>query len=218
MVLFDSCNKVFKQPYGNFICAVVVVSVAREVAFNLKVRCKTGFRIADCGYFCIFDCGKRINYMAESCNSGCKCAAYIGIDERKLGSFVIIFVVHIVNEIKRIHVNVGKPVEIPVVMLHNFVVVKYIRSNRCIARTYLLPFYKSFVYAAVDGVKQGFCKICTRPEELHFFSRLSCGNTAAYRIVISPNRAHNIIVFILNRACFDGNICRIVAEVFRQTF
>ena len=54
-------------------------------------------------------------------------------------------------------------------------------------------------------------------EELDFLTGLSCGYAAADAVVIAPYRTHHIIVLILDRGCVNGDLCRVLFEVLRET-
>ena len=100
------CLKRLEKPNGDIVCAVIVVSVTREVAYDLEVLCKAGNRVADDFDFRVLDGGETIDNVAEACDTCCKCAANIGIDEGHFGGFVVVLVVHVVNQVQRIHVQV----------------------------------------------------------------------------------------------------------------
>ena len=187
----DEC---LEQPYSNFVCAVIILSVAWEITFYFKIFYEgncidnvTGFvcnvnLLAVNLNFCIFHCRERIYYMAETCDTGCKCTAYICIDKSKLCCFVVVLIVHVMNSVKCIYVCTSKPLEHCKIFLLNFFVVRSI-DNICsdwlVVWSNLHTFLDHFVFTAVESVKKSFCKVGACAEELHFLSCLSCRNTAA---------------------------------------
>ena len=62
------------------------------------------------------------------------------------------------------------------------------------------------IISAVDGNKEQLCKITPCAEELHLLTDLHSRNTAGDSVIVAVNWAHYIIVFILDRVCFAGNL------------
>ena len=143
--------------------------------------------------------------MRETCNTCSKCSANISIDKSKFCSFIIVFIMHIVNCIQSIYIQISKPFKHNIILSHYFIIIKIFRSDWLQFWSYLCIRSKSstFIFTTIDSVKQSFCKVSTSSEELHFFTSLSCRYTTADRIVITPNWAHYIIIFILDRRCID---------------
>ncbi len=118
--------------------------------------------------------------MAETSNTSCKCSLNVCIFQSKFFCFVVIFIVHIVNCVQNIYVNISKPFKHCLVFANNHRIVRsinYIICNRRIFRTNLHTLFQTFIASAVESVKQCFCKVSTSTKELHFFSSLSCRYT-----------------------------------------
>ena len=154
--------------------------------------------------------------MRESCDTCCKCTTYIGIDQCHLRCFIVVFVMHVLDQVQYVYIQSGEPVHHLVVFSHYFIIIKVFRSDRCVSRSYLI--FWLAVDTTVDRVKKAFCKVCSCSEKLHFFTSLCCRYAAADRIVIAPYRTHCIIIFILDRTCFNRNMWSVVLEVLRKTF
>ena len=152
--------------------------------------------------------------MREACNTGCKGAAYIGINQSHLSSFIVVLVMHVLNQVQDVDIKSCQPVQHKVILLHDLIVVKILGSNRCISRSDLSAVL--LVHTAVDGVQQALCKVCSCTEELHLLTGLCCGYAAADGIVIAPYRLHDIIVLVLDGGGGDGNLSRILLEVLRK--
>ena len=114
---------------------------------------------------------------------------------------------HIVDEVQDIYVQTCQPVKHYVILVHNLIIVKILGGDgsklgsnlhglSCLVLVFL-------VLAAVDSVKQSFCKVCTRTEELDLLTCLGSGYAAADAVVITPDGLHNIIVLILDRRCLN---------------
>ena len=231
MVLLDLSDECLEKPLCNFVCAVIILAVAWEVAFNLEVvshvRSKDSLALlvrnvdvaAENLYLCVLDCREGVNNVAESCNTCCKCAADVCVDECELSCFVVVLVVHVVDCVECVYIQTSKPFKHDVVLVHYFVVVKVFACDWCHFRSNLYAWCKTcfFVLTAVDCVEQSLCKVGACTEELHFLTSLCCRYAAADRVVITPNRAHDVVVLVLDRRCVNRNLCGIVAEVLRQS-
>ena len=121
---------------------------------------------------------------------------------------------HILDEVQDIHINAREPFHHVIIACHDFVVIQIFGSNRAVTWTHLIV--RFFVNAAVNRVKQALSQVRAGAEELHFFAGFSCRDAAANRIVVSPNWAHHIIVFILDGAGFHRNIRRIGLKSCRK--
>ena len=214
--LLDLGHERLEEPNGDIVGAVVVVSVTREVAFNLEVLCKTCSRIADNFYLGVLDCAQAIDNVAEPCDTRSERAADVGVDESHFGGFVVILVVHVVNQVQRIHVQVRNPVHVKFELVDNFVVVEIFAGNWRIFRADLFAFHEAFILTAVDGVEERLGKVCAGAEELHFLAGLGGRNAAADAIVVAPNRTHCVVVFVLDGACLYRNLGRELLEVVRK--
>ena len=155
--------------------------------------------------------------MAEACDTRSKRTADIGIDEGHFGSFVVVLVVHVVDEVQRIHVDAREPFQHDVVLVHHFVVVEVFARNRRIFWTDLLTLHEAFILTAVDGVEESLGEVCAGAEELHFLTGLGCRNTAADAVVIAPNRTHRVVVFVLDGAGLYRDFSGELLEVVRKT-
>ena len=142
--------------------------------------------------------------MGEACNAGCKCTAHVSVNKCHLGSLIIILVVHIVDKVKGIDIKAGKPVHHHLKSSNDLVIIKVIRCYPLVGRSHLLTVFG--VNASVEGIEQALCKVCTGAEELHLLAGLSCRNTAADGIIVSPYGLHNVVVLILHGACGNGNL------------
>ena len=137
MIFFNLIKECTKKPYTNLIGTLIIVTVTWEVSLCLKSYYNTIF-ITNSLNFCVLNCTQRVNYMRESCDTGCECTAYIGINKSHLSSFVIIFIMHILNQVQRIHVQPRQPIHHAVVGSDHLVVVEHLAGDRAIRRAALL--------------------------------------------------------------------------------
>ena len=198
----------------DLVCSVVIVTIAWEISLNNKVCCNSVL-ITDCFYLCIFNCRQGIYYMRETCDTGCKGTVNLCIDQSHLCCFIVVFVMHIVDHVQCSNIQMSQPVHHLIVFLNYLVIVKILRSDRLILRSYLL--FCLLVNTAVDGIKKTFRKVCTSAEELDLFTCLCSRYTAADAVVIAPYRTHYIVILILNGTCCNRNICSIFLKVLRQS-
>ena len=115
--------------------------------------------------------------MAKSCDAGSKCSAHVGVYKGKLCRLIEVLVVHVMNKIKGIYVNVSKPFHHIHKLRHELFIGNYVAFDWAICRTTLLTCL--VVYTATDGVSKALCKVGTCSEELHFLTCLCGRHTAA---------------------------------------
>ena len=203
-----------QKPARDVVGSVVVVAVAREVALDLVVDDVAALAV-DGTHARILDGGERIDDVREARDARREGAAHVGVDERHFRRFVIIFIVHVLDEVQRVHIDGGEPFHHAAELRQHIVVVKHVRTHGRESRRDLLA--RLLVDAAVDGVEQALCKVGARAEELHFLARLRGGDTAADRIVVTPRGLHHVVVLVLDGTRVDGDLRRIALERFRQS-
>ena len=213
MALLQLLEEGAEQPYGDIISTVVVVAVAGEVTLDLEVSNDTVF-VTNALNLCILDSGQGIYNVREACDTSCECTSYVGIDKSHLGSLVVVLIVHVVDKVQSVYIDGSEPCHHSVVLLHNLIIIKVLRCDRSVSRTYLS--LSLSVDTAVDSVHQALSEVCTSAEELHFLTGLCCGYAAADGVIVAPNRTHNVIVLVLNRGGTNGDSCCIALEVIRQ--
>ena len=215
-VVLNLRHERLQEPHGNVVGAVVVVSVTREVAFNLEVLRKAGFLVADDLHLRVLHGAEAVDHVAEACDAGRERAAHVGIDERHLGGLVVVLVVHVVNQVQRVHVQACKPVEVQVELVHQLVVVQVLARDGRVLGANLLALANRLVLTAVDGVQERLREVRTCTEELHLLAGLRCRNTAADAVVVTPDGAHRVVVLVLDGACLHGDFCGELLEVLGQ--
>ena len=203
-----------RQIHGYLVYPVVVVSIAREFAFNVETFGKTDF-VTVCGYFCIFNRRQRIGCNRQSCRSVCQIDTGIGIDKCHLRFFVIVFVVHVMNDVHRFVVHACD------LFQYHFVVCQYLIVIQDIARQHRNAFYhyrpRVFTTSAVYCQQQGFCQVCPGSEELNLTSDILKRYAAGDSVIVGMTyRTHQVVVFVLDRRGVDRNFCTEVLESFGQ--
>ena len=201
-----------EHPFRDLVRTVVVVAIAREVALDLVVH--DDAVVVDRLYLRILDRGQRVDDVREARDARCERAAHIRVDECHLRRFVVILVVHVLDDVQRVHVDMREPVHHALVLDDDVVVLEVLRADRAVGRADLHA--ALLVHTAVDCVEETLCKVRTRTEELHLLARLRRRHTAADGVVIAPLRLHHIVILVLNRARTDGDPRRVVLELLRQ--
>ena len=209
MVFSYLVHEGLKQPDGNRVGALVVVAVAGEIAFGFIVLGESCLVSHDV-YLRILDGADGIHDVTEACDARCERPAHVGVDKCHLCCLVEVLVVHVMDEVERFHVDAGQPLEHGVETRHEFVVGEHVGRDRAVSRTDLLAC--AAVNTTVNGIKKGLCEVRPRAEELHFLSRLRRAHATTYRIVVSPNRSHHIVIFILYGACRNRNLGGVMAK------
>ena len=141
--------------------------------------------------------------MAEPGDAGGEGAAHIGVDEGHLGGFIVVFVVHVLDQVEHVDIQPGQPVHHHIVLFHHLVVVEILAGDGGVGRAHLLV--ELFVHTAVDGVEQALGQVRPGAEELHLLAGLGGRDAAADGVVVPPDRLHHVVVFILDRAGLDGD-------------
>ena len=114
-----------EEPDGNLVGARIVVAVFREVTFDLVVDDQTGF-VADCGDLGVLDRAEGIDDMGEPGNARGEGPAHVRVDQGHLGCLIVVFVVHVLDEVQDIHVESGQPVHHLIEAMQDLIVVKHV--------------------------------------------------------------------------------------------
>ena len=128
-VAIDLLHEGLQQPYSEFISSGIIVTVLREVAFDLEVY-STTLVITDNLNLSILDSGQGVSYMGQTCNTGCEGSSYIGIDQSHLSCFVVVLIMHVVDQVQDVNIQRCTPVKHDVIFMHNFVEIKVLGSDR----------------------------------------------------------------------------------------
>ena len=78
--------------------------------------------------------------MGQTCNTGSEGSSYIGIDQSHLSCFIVIFVMHVMDQVQDVYIQRCTPVKHDIIFMHNFIEIKVLGSNRSDFRTTLHMF------------------------------------------------------------------------------
>ena len=115
--------------------------------------------------------------MAESCNTSCECTANVGIDKSKFCCLIEVLIVHVMDKIQGVYVDVCEPFHHIHELRHELFIGNHVAFDWAKCWTALLACL--VVYTTADSVSQALCKVCTCTEELHFLTCLCCRYAAA---------------------------------------
>ena len=191
--------------------AVVVVPKLREVALHLKVADIALF-VADHLHLRIFDRAERVGDDRKPRHAKRHQPLDVGVVQRHLNLLVGVFVVHIVDDVHRVDIEVAEPLAVEGETLHHLVVIQDVALERLHLRPNLSA--GVLVVPAVHRKKQELGQVASRAEELHLLSDLHGRNAAGDRVVVAVNRAHQVVALILNRVGVDRNLRAEPLKVF----
>ena len=122
---------------------------------------------------------------------------------------------HVVNDVHRIIIYTRHFLQ------HFLVIGKHFLEIQFIAAQYrnTLHHYRTGIFAstAIDGKQKRFCQITTCSEELDMTTYVLIRHTTSDSIIVrTAHFTHQIIVFILNRRCINGNLRTKVLKTFGQ--
>ena len=187
--------EILDEFFRDFVHAVVVVAVPGEVAFGYKAGNNAVFAF-DRGYGRVFNCGKRIGYDRKSRDSAREEPLDFAVVKSHLNLLVRVLVVHIMDNVESIDVQPAQPFAVLGKFRHNLVVVEFAGKTLTLGCDLRSAF---LVSAAVEREQKKFCKVATRAEKLHLLAHFHGGHAARDRVVVAVDRAHDIVVFVLNR-------------------
>ena len=108
-----------------FINSVVVIAELREVALCIKVNYITVF-VTDRLYIGIFYGTERVSHYRQSRNAECHHSVNVCIVQSHLRLFVSVLVVHIVDNVHRIHIQLAQPLTVNIKSASYLVIVKLV--------------------------------------------------------------------------------------------
>ncbi len=212
MALLDHFEEGLQQPDTDLVGTVIVVAVLREIAFHFKAGGKTVLvtERLDLG---VLDGAQGVDDVGEACNAGGKGAADIGVDEGHLGFLVVVFVVHILDQVQHIDVQASQPVQHLDILGQHLVVVQVLAGDGGVVGAALLV--ALLVHTAVDGVQQALGQVGAGTEELHLLAGLGGRHAAADGVIVAPDGLHHIVVLVLDGTGEDGDLGGVLLEALR---
>ena len=131
-----------------------------------------------------------------------------------LALLVGVLVVHVVDDVHGVDVGLGQPGAVEVDALHQLVVVQVLLGPHGHFGAHLVAL--QLVPAAVDGQQHQLGQIGTGAEELHILANAHGGNAAGDGVVVAIDRAHHVVVLILEGVGVAGDLGGKALPVLRQ--
>ena len=198
---------------GNLVDTVVVIAEGRILAVDLVIHRQARF-IANDMHLGVLDRRQRISHHRDPGNAAGHGTQDVHVVQRHLDTLIGVTVVHVVDDIQCVHIRPGQPVHHVLEALHHFLKIEDVGGDRRERGGDL--FAADFVTATVDRVQQRLGKVDTSAKELHLLAGPHRRHTAGDRVVVAPILAHQVVVFILDRAGFDRLQGAVVLEALRQ--
>ena len=136
VVSSDSRHKLVDDILRDVVNAVVVVAVFREVAGRLKVY--DDAVLADYFDFRVLDRGQGVSHDGQTCNARCEVALHIPVVQSHLSPLIAVLVVHVVDDVQRVHIDVSLPLHHVHEFIHHVVVLKDVAAHRTVLGSDLL--------------------------------------------------------------------------------
>ena len=105
---------------------------------------------------------------------------------------------HVVDEVQGVNINACQPVHSLIKAWSQLLPSKILILDRTETWSYLLA--GLCINTTVTSIEEALSQVGTSAEELHLLTGLSSTYTAADAVIVAPNRTHNLIILILDRA------------------
>ena len=211
--LADVLHEDLDDVVGDLVHAVIVVAVLGEVALDLVVGHEAGL-VADDLDLRVLDCGEGVGDDGEARDARGEPAVDVLVVQGHLQALVAVLVVHVVNDVEGVDVDLGQPLHHVAVLGHDVVVVEVVALDRTELRADLLA--GLLVAAAVDGVEEALGEVGAGAEELHLLADAHGGHAARDRVVVAVVDAHEVVVLVLDGAGGDGDLGAVALEGLGQ--
>ena len=122
---------------------------------------------------------------------------------------------HIMDQIHRIHVKTGQPLQHSAVAAAHYVIIQIFAFRQGQLRRYLER--RFLVFAAVNGHQKRLSQIGPRAKELHLLPQAHSRHATSDAVIIAINGPHQIIAFVLNGAGVNGHLGAKAFKAGRQS-
>src|SRR5262245_36197714 len=121
--------------------------------------------------------------------------------ERHLEVLVGILIMHVVNDVHSVDIDIGKPVHHLFVFLDHVIKSEHFAIDPTHGWTHLIP--TDLVPASINGVEQTLGQVGSSAEKLHLLSHQHRGHTTGNGPVVAPSAAHHFVAFELKGTSVD---------------
>ena len=214
MVALHIAHKGIHQLRCDAVHPVVVVAVLGEVALHLVIH-HDAVRVADAFHPGVLDGREGIRHHGKPRDARGEPAGHLLVVQRHLQLFVAVFIVHIMDDVQRVHIHLRQPLHHVPVLFHHVVVIQIIPCDGTVPGPHLL--FGDLIHTAVDGIQQALGQVGARTEELHLLAYAHGGHAARNGVIVAMGHAHQVVVLVLHAGRFDGGFRTEALEAFRQT-
>ena len=194
---------------GDLVHTVVVVAVLGEVALHRVVH-HDAVLVPDGLDLGVLDGAQGVGHNGQARDAGGEPAGDLLVVQGHLNALVAVLVVHVVDDVQRVHIHPGQPLHHVVEALHHVLVVQVLVGDGAEAGAHLL--LADFVHAAVDGVQQALGQVGAGAEELHLLAHPHAGHAAGDGVVVAVGHPHQVVVLILDGAGGDAHLGAVALE------
>ena len=214
-VLAQIFHEFLGQLYGNGIRLVIIVAEGDIGSFlYLVVDGQTCFIAYDAD-FAVLHGSDRVRHDGDACNACSARALHISVMEGHFEGFVVILVVHVVDNLQRIHIGLGQPAHHLFEAGHELLIGEVVACDGGEHGGHLMAAH--FIASTVDGIEHALGQVGAGTEELHLLAYLHGAHTAGNAIVIAQLGTHEVIVFILYGTGVDAHLGTVALPVFGQS-
>ena len=213
-VLAQSVVELFRLLAGDLVHPVVVVAELGEVALGFKVGDKAGLRVPDALDLGVLHRGEGVGHAAHAGDAEGHQPPHGAVVKGHLALFVGVLVVHIVDDVHGVDVSLCQPGPVEVDALDELVVVQVLLGPHGHFGAHLVAL--QLVPAAVDGQQHQLGQVGPGAEELHVLAHAHGGNAAGNGVVVAVDRAHHVVVLILEGVGVAGDLGGKALPVLRQ--
>ena len=129
---------------------------------------------------------------------------HVRVVQGHLDLLVGVLVVHVVDDVHGVDVQVRDPGDIAVKARLDLRVVERAAADDGLLRADLVA--ALLVAAAVERQQQELCEVAPRPEELHLLADARRGDAAGDGVVVAKAGAHQVVVLVLDAVGIDGDL------------
>ena len=212
-VLFQFSGKVGHQLHGDVVHPVVVVAVLGEVPLHFKVH-GDAVLIPDGAYFGKFDGGEGVGGNGQPRHPEGGQPLHQGVVEGHLAALIGVLVVHVVDDVDGVHVELRHVGEHLFVVAQHLGVVQHLVLIQGDVGHH--PDALLLVHAAVDGVQQALGQVGPGAEKLHLLAHRHGGHAAGDAIVVPVHGAHQLVALVLDGVGPDAHVGAVPLEPLGQ--
>ena len=206
-VLLELGGEVGGDLHGDVVHPVVVVAVLGEVALHLKVH-GDAVLVADGPHLGKLDGGQRVGGNGQTRHAEGGQALHQGVVEGHLTGLVGVLVVHVVDDVDGVHVQLSHVGQNLLVVGEHLGVAEHLVLVPDDAGHHVEALL--LVHTAVDGVQQALGQVGPGAEELHLLAHGHGGHTAGDAVVVPVQGAHHVVVLVLDGVGGDAHLGAVV--------